>query len=164
MGSRGKAPAEFEAEPHSATADQAVQNNKRRIAKLRLVQMQYRRSQTAPLFYPPAQSKIRKERSDFAAHRPKAQICVLQTMYKHKTNHVGSGVLDSPFLPIHTCDIRTNDGRGEHRSPAFVRLQGLYKFKPRHSPNGTSRTPSPTFGCYGFVCRKIAGALCGESL
>ena len=54
--------------------------------------------------------------------------------YKYKTNHVGAGVLDSPFLPIHTCDIRTNDGRGEQCSHAFVRLQGLYKFKPRHSP------------------------------
>ena len=33
VGSRGKAPAEFEAEPHSATADQAVQIGNRRIAK-----------------------------------------------------------------------------------------------------------------------------------
>ena len=33
-----------------------------------------------------------------------------------------------------TADNPTNNGRGEQRSPAFVRIHGLYNFKPRHSP------------------------------
>lgn len=68
-----------------------------------------------------------------------------RTNYRHKC--VGAGVLDSPTLsPDDTFVIRTTKSRGEQRSPAFVRLHGMYKFKPRRSPNGTSGAPSPTFG------------------
>ncbi len=36
-------------------------------------------------------------------------------------------------------DNPTNGGRGEQRSPAFIRLHGLYKFTPPATPrNGTS--------------------------
>ena len=34
----------------------------------------------------------------------------------------------------HSLDTPTNGGRGERRSPVFVRPHGMYKFKPHNSP------------------------------
>ena len=54
-------------------------------------------------------------------------LCTLQTM---------QGLMPSTArtcLPAQSCDNPTNGGRGEQRSPAFIRLHGLYKFTPRNS-------------------------------
>ncbi len=41
----------------------------------------------------------------------------------------------SPLQIYHTnLDTPTIGGRGEHRSPVFVRPHGMYKFKPHNSP------------------------------
>ena len=51
-------------------------------------------------------------------------LCTLQTM---------QGLMPSTArtcLPAQSCDNPTNGGRGEQRSPAFIRLHGLYKFTP----------------------------------
>ena len=129
---QGKALSEFEAEPHSAQADKRCRQKKRNTNFL-LVQSKHR--------------SINLHRFTILQHKvksAKSAAILRRTNYRHKC--VGAGALDSPTLsPDDTFVIRTTKSRGEQRSPAFVRLHGMYKFKPRRSPNGTSGAPSPTW-------------------
>ena len=80
VGSRGKAPAELEAEPHSATADQAVQSVVRRISKSVIKQSSVGEQTLHRLYYiliqtHPAKSEAILRRQNFG---------------------VGDGVLDVP--------------------------------------------------------------------
>ena len=67
VGSRGKAPAELEAEPHSATADQAVQSVLRRISKSVIKQSSVGEQTLHRLYYILIQTHPAKSASNFAA-------------------------------------------------------------------------------------------------
>ena len=84
-------------------------------------------------------------------------LCTLQTM---------QGLMPSTArtcLPAQSCDNPTNGGRGEQRSPAFIRLHGLYKFNlPQLLETGRRVSAkqklrcSPTGIRASFCRRKIA--------
>lgn len=102
-------------------------------------------------------------------------LCTLQTM---------QGLMPSTArtcLPAQSCDNPTNGGRGEQRSPAFIRLHGLYKFnlpqlletgrrvsakqKLRYSPTGIRasfcrRKIAPLGAGFYFILEYNFGQLC----
>ena len=54
----------------------------------------------------------------------------------------------------HSLDTPTIGGRGEHRSPVFVRPHGMYKFKPHTSPKRDVEGAGPYIWRYSLSAAK----------